>query len=170
MHDAVIEWCRRWQSDAELFAIDIGGQDVNGHARHVWPNAVWLVIDQRAGPGVDMVIDAASWRGPTLAADLVLCTEVFEHTPQWARIVANAHGWLSAEGVMIVTCAAPNRAPHRLGLDDDTTAPGWYQNIAANELAAELAMSFEHWVVRHDGEDLRAIAWDGTPAWLPLPA
>lgn len=170
MHDAVIEWCDRFASDASLFAIDVGGRDVNGTCRHLWPNAVWLTVDQRDGPGVDMVLDAATWTGPTLAADLVVCTEVFEHTPQWAAIIAHAHGWLNAEGVMIVTCAGPGRAPHRLGLDDDVTAPGWYLNLTPNELAAELAFSFEHWVVAHDGDDLRAIAWDGSPSWLRLPA
>lgn len=170
MHGEVRQWCERWASPASLFAIDVGGRDVNGHCRDLWPNAVWLVIDQRDGPGVDMAVDAATWTGPTLAADLVLCTEVFEHTPSWPSIVARSHQWMNGQGVLIVTCAGPGRAPHRLGLDDDVTSPGWYANVSVDELAAELAATFEHWVCRQDGDDTRAIAWDGRPPWLPLPA
>ena len=75
MHDAVIDFCRRHANGGPGKGLDIGGRDLNGHARDLWPNVQWSVLDSLPGEGVQIVSDACTWV-PDDAYHLVLCTEV----------------------------------------------------------------------------------------------
>src|SRR5690242_21675018 len=85
MHEAVLNWVAQFRTDEDLAVLDIGGRDLNGSTRPLFPNAnPYHVLDLRPGPNVDIVADAATWdfrseqtrdgkwRGPY---DLVLRTE-----------------------------------------------------------------------------------------------
>ncbi len=120
-----------------LRVLDIGGQDMNGTVKSLFPGANYLTIDAVDGPGVDVVTDAATWRPPILVgtAEVVVCCEVFEHAPAWRDIVKTAYELLRPGGRFIATMAGPGRPEHSgrrptLDLDPDEH----YENIAPEDL------------------------------------
>jgi SAM-dependent methyltransferase len=138
VHEAVLSWVGQFRTDEDLSVLDIGGRDLNGSPRSLFPNASpYHVLDLRPGPNVDFVGDAATWR-PELPAryDLVICTEVFEHTPGWALILQTAMDCLRPGGWLLFTCAGPGRPAHSgieavMGLLGDE----WYANVSPGEIA-----------------------------------
>lgn len=135
----------------ELSVIEFGSREVFGPRLRdlACPGWWWYGVDAEAGRGVDAVADAATWSPPGVEGararygfDLAICAEVFEHTPRWRDIVANAYRCLAPGGRAIFTCAGPGRPVHGMGSDnpDDRT---WYQNVTPAELhAAMVAAGF----------------------------
>lgn len=154
----MIDWVGRWATDEPVTVLDIGGRDLNGSTKSLFPNASHTVLDLRPGPGVDIVADAATW-APDRAYDLVLCTEVFEHTPDWALICKTAFAACRAGGRFIVTCAGPGRAPHS-GIEATAIRPGeYYGNLSKQDLHdGLLAAGWSDVVVERLRLDVRATA------------
>ncbi len=143
MHEAVLAWVGQFRTDEDLRVLDIGGRDLNGNTRGLFPNASpYHVLDLREGKGVDYIADAATWdfRSAGLGPyDLVLCTETFEHAEKWREIIATAWAVLRPGGWLVFTCAGPGRPPHSgveavWGLIGDE----WYANVSADEIRGEL--------------------------------
>lgn len=149
-------------------ALDLGGADVNGTARHVvddWmrPSKVtWTGADIEAGPGVDVVLDATGNVPFRMVAeyDIVLCTEVLEHVERWQELVSNIHLLLSRGGYAFITCAGAGRRPHgaRGALDP---APGeWYKNVEHVGLMNRLKLDqFSEYEVRYNSNPGDLYAW-----------
>lgn len=158
MHQAAFDYVARFATDRDMRGVDIGGRDVNGTTRHLFPGTSWWVIDaQEGGPEVDEVADGAEFT-PDWPVDIVLCTEVFEHTPNWRDIVDNIHRILIPGGMTVLTMAGPGRAPHGVHADDPIQ-PGYYRNVSADELKEALTdAGFHHVEVDSLGEDTRAMA------------
>jgi len=160
VHPAVFDWVGKFATDTAVNVLDIGGRDVNGTCRPLFPNAArYTVIDLIQGPGVDIVGDAAEWN-PTRRFDVVLCTEVFEHAVRWPEVCATAKRALAPGGVFVVTCAGPGRAPHS-GFDGETVRDGeWYENVAADDLELMLRrLCFDAVQVHDRDEDVWAAGW-----------
>lgn len=137
MHEAVLSWIGQFRSLDDLAVLDIGGRDLNGSPSMMFPNAnPYHVLDLRPGPNVHIVADAATWRGNVGAYDLVICTEVFEHTPGWALILQTAMDLLRPGGWLLFTCAGPGRPPHS-GIEPVPGLIGdeWYANVSPKEIA-----------------------------------
>jgi hypothetical protein len=139
MHAEAKEWIDRMaraltdEMEGPIIAVDLGGRETNGHARDVFgPYVHWTVVDAVDGPGVDVVANATTWQ-PDACVDLVLCAEVFEHTPYAPAIVANAYEILCSGGVFITTMAGPGREVHGVN-HDDPDSPGYYQNVDPMDL------------------------------------
>lgn len=168
MTDALaISWLQRYAHDAEIDAIDLGGRDTSGHGRYLWPNARWTVVDctdDDSFSPVDVVADAATWQ-PERSVDLVVCSEVAEHTPVWALIVANAARMLLPGGLFLFTAAGPGREPHgqtgdtRFRHADDSLVPGWYRNIEPVELEAVVRTAFRRCEFGQQEQSVFAVAW-----------
>lgn len=117
--------------------LDLGGRDVNGSPRSLFPDARYVAVDIVAGPGVDVVADATTYR-PTDRFDLALCAETLEHVPDPGGFVATAWGALKPGGLFIVTAACPPRAPHS-AVDGGPLRPGeFYRNVEESTLASWL--------------------------------
>lgn len=95
----------------DLTVLDLGGRDVNGVSHHRLFDHPPVVVDIEPGPNVTHVADAATWT-PDQTYDLVLCTEVLEHTPDWAQILNTAQHALHPGGILLMTCAGPTRPAH----------------------------------------------------------
>lgn len=143
MHEQVLDWVGQFRTDEDLAVLDIGGRDLNGSTRSLFPNASpYHVLDVRPGPNVDFVVDAARWDFRSAGAgpyDLVVTTETFEHAEHWKDIIATAYAVLRPGGWLIFTCAGPGRPPHSgveavQGLIDGE----WYANVSAQEIREEL--------------------------------
>lgn len=108
--------------------VELGSRDVNGSPRSLFPYARYLGVDIEPGPGVDVVADASEWV-PDCEYDLVLCLEVFEHTPHWPGIIRTAHNALRDGGTFIVTAATEPRAEHS-AVDGGPLQPDeYYENL-----------------------------------------
>lgn len=106
---------------------EIGSRDVNGSVRPLFAGCeVYVGVDVRGGSGVDVVADGADYGQPE-SFDLVLSTETLEHAIDAREIVLNAYRILKPGGTFIVTCAAPNRAPH--GNDGGDVRGEFYQGV-----------------------------------------
>jgi SAM-dependent methyltransferase len=130
-----MEWVADHAPDVPGHVVDIGGRDVNGTVRALFPDAdSYTSIDLQPGFAVDVVGDFVEW-DPPHSVDTVICCEVLEHAPEWERIVRHAFDILNPGGTLILTCATDGRAPHS-GIHGGSLFPGeHYYNIPAAELA-----------------------------------
>jgi len=161
MHEAVLSWVNQFRTGAQVAVLDIGGRDLNGNTRDLFPNAdPYDVLDIREGKGVDIVADAADWRPDGQQYDIVLCTETFEHAERWREIIKTAWDVLKPGGRLVFTCAGPGRPVHSgveavWGLIGDE----WYANVSPEEIQAELFLQgWEQVVARQLGLDTQGCA------------
>lgn len=138
---------------------ELGSLNVNGSIRGLFPEAALYVgVDLAAGPGVDVVADAADWSPPDwLRFDCVVSTEALEHTPRAADICANALRLLEPGGVLIVTAAGVGREPHTCGGAPLGDSGEFYRNVVAADLVTWLS-GFAGMTVRRRGHDIYAVA------------
>lgn len=158
MHDAAYQWIRQYATAAPVLVLDIGGRDINGSPRDLFPRAEWVVLDATPGDRVQIVADAATWE-PDREYDMVVCAEVFEHTPVWRQICSTAFEALIPGGVLIVTAAGPGRQPHSAVDGGPALRPGeWYANVSTAALKDALKVAgFAQVIVEQAGEDVRAV-------------
>lgn len=162
MHPEAMEWVARHATADPVAVLDIGGRDVNGSPRHLFPAAdPYRVIDIADGPNVDVIADAAMWV-PDREYDMAICTEVFEHAPYWQEILVTVLAALRPGGVFVATMAGPGRPPHSAIDGGWQLHPGeWYQNVEPDWLRAALeAAGFTEIVVdqQHSPADVRCRA------------
>ncbi len=141
MHREVMEWLDAVAPKDAESVIEIGSRNVNGTPRVLFKKAVdagmYLGVDIESGDGVDIVVDAASWNPPPTfcRADVVLCCEVFEHTPAWREILKTmASVARQPRGMVIVTAAGPAREPHSAKDGGPLQEGEHYGNIEPGEL------------------------------------
>ena len=112
-----MEWIAKHATSDPVSVLDIGGRNLNGSPRRLFPAATrYTVLDIRPGEqvtDVDIIADAAEWNPGGQQWDVVICAETFEHTAQWPAIVRTAYKACRPGGAFIVTTAAPGR-PTRL--------------------------------------------------------
>lgn len=161
MHDAVLVYVAKVVSDFDLKGdvLDLGGRDVNGTPRHLFPYASsYTVVDAAEDDTVDIVADAAELN---LAErfDTVVSTELLEHTPKGKEIVATAYRHLKDGGVFVATMAGPGRNPHGMSGATSPAPDEWYENVTPEMLDGWLAAAgFSVWQVDQLGNDVRCWA------------
>lgn len=156
--------------------LEFGSRDVNGSPRYLFPPLTQYVgVDIVEGEGVDIVGDASDIDlVPEYGKfDLLICMEVFEHTPHWPDILNNMRLHASDGAQVIVTAAADPRQAHSAvngeHLVDWTTLPiegdaergiEFYKNVdpdVLRELARDLFT--EATVTTHPHGDVYLNAW-----------
>lgn len=139
--------------------LDLGGRDVNGTPRHLFRRAAeYVSVDLRPGPCVDIVADAADL-DLDQPFDVVVSTELLEHTPRAGEIVATAARHLVVGGTFLATMAGPGRAPHGASGEIRLPEGEFYENVTPEALHGWLrAAGFQAWDVDQFGTDLRCRA------------
>lgn len=164
MHDAVLDYVSAAVEAHQLAGavLDLGGRDVNGTPRHLFPDATrYVVVDQAEHPNVDVVADAADLTLDELF-DVVVCTEVLEHAERAPDIVAAAFDHLVPGGCFVATMAGPTRAPHGMNGTPEPLAGEWYRNVSQDDLQQWLSVAgFVRWEIDELGRDVRCVAWRG---------
>lgn len=129
MHAEAMAWVQQWEThDPNLLVIELGSRNTSGEGiRQFFTGTQYIGIDAVFGPDVDLVANAATVK-PSQPVDIVVCCELFEHTPYWREILNNAFLMLKPGGRLIATCAGPGRAVHGVN-HDDPDQPGWYGNV-----------------------------------------
>ena len=119
--------------------IDIGGRNINGTPRDLWPKSEYMALDHIGGDGVDIVADATNWE-PARKWDMGLCTEVFEHvTPEDYRKMLNTLGKaVNTGGTLLVTCATEPRHPHAAIGTPGMPVDEFYGNVDVEDLCQAL--------------------------------
>lgn len=134
MHKEAYEFIGRFATTDTIRVIEIGSKNYNGTARDHFPAAIWTGLDIVDGPCVDIVTNALDYT-PIQLCNLVVCCEVFEHTPDWKNIIEHAARWLAPCGRMLVTCAGIGRAPHSSDGAIQLKPFEWYRNVSQTALA-----------------------------------
>lgn len=164
MHDEAYQWVNRYApKGAAPSVLDIGGRDINGSIRSLFPDASdYRVLDIAAGPNVDVVADAATWT-PDREYDVVVSCEVFEHTAVWPDICATAYKACKPGGIFIATMAGPGRPAHSAVDGKFRLHPGeYYGNVDPDELRSVLqGCGWREVLVDQQQRpaDVRAVAW-----------
>lgn len=165
MHKEVIDWVLgslEWWIEAQhresYSVLEFGSLDINGSVRSVLQSGgqTYTGIDITWGPGVDVIADASVFRDIT-KYDIVVCCEVFEHTPKWPQIISNAYTNLHQGGLFIATMAGPGRHPHSAFDENPIRDFEYYENISAESLVPYL-LEFPKWETDSLGADTRARA------------
>ena len=136
--------------------LELGGRNVNGGVRTLIPHEVWISVDLADGRDVDIVADAADLDLPD-RFDVVVCTEVLEHTPRAHEIVAVAQRHLRPGGQFIATMAGPTREPH--GCMGGAVGDEFYRNVDPADLTLWLQLAgFTAYTVDQFESDVRCWA------------
>lgn len=166
MHAEVLRWVAEHVAGNRFErVIELGALDVNGGIRFLFPHAEFVGVDIVDGAGVDVVCDAADYL-PELPADCVVSTEMLEHTPRAREVVLAAFNMLAPGGLLVMTAAGPNRAPHSAYGASAPLDGEFYRNVTAGELSWWLEEAgFERCVVdeRPRPSDVRCIAYKPDP-------
>ena len=125
---------------------EFGSYNVNGSVRGLFVGE-YIGVDLRAGDGVDVVADAATFTCEPV--DVVVCTSLLEHCPYPGEVVANAERILRPGGVLILTAPNTDWQPH--GVDGEGVGEEFYQGIAYDDLAQWLG-AFGHFGIDYSGE------------------
>jgi hypothetical protein len=142
LHSEAYSWVRKFATGGPVTVLDIGGRNINGSVRDLFPGATtYRTLDILPGDGVDIVADAATWT-PDRTYDVVVCTEVFEHTESWPQICGTAYAALVPGGTLILTMAGPGRLPHSAIDGGPVLSDGeHYGNVEPKDLSRVLAES-----------------------------
>lgn len=147
--------------------LDVGGRRINTSTRDLMHRASWVGLDICPGPEVDIVADAATWI-PDQRYQLVQSTELFEHTPDWRRIVATCARATRRYGYFLFTCASTGREPH--GADGTIKVPPGqhYGNVPVADLRIEMRRWFEQYEVAYRFPPGDAYGWGILPRDTPV--
>lgn len=154
MHPEAFEWVKAHAAGSTV--VDVGGRNINGSVRSLFPAARFTSVDVVAGDGVDVVADFTAWT-PKHPVECVVCCEVAEHTSQWVQIIEHAHRILAPGGQFIFTAAGPGRPPHSAADGGPVRSGEWYQNIYPAELEDVMRDLFSDVTVNVLGTDVRSV-------------
>jgi len=140
--------------------MDQGGRNVNGSIKKYFPSVHhWISVDINDGEGVDVVADSAIHVIPN--CDVVVSTELFEHTPRVPEIIWSAYRSLNKGGHYIVTTAGLYRQAHNAAGREVLDPNEYYQNINPYWLLEQFErVNFKRIIidVRDNPSDVRAWA------------
>ena len=164
MHVQVLQWVEQAIRESgtrvsDVKILEFGSLDINGSVRSLFTNKniTYVGVDMQAGPGVDVVADAATYDSELLF-DIIICCEVFEHCQNWREIVVNSHRLLTPGGIFIATMAGEGRRPHSAIDENPIREWEYYANVGAWELGRCIKGLFTSYSIDYIGSDLRCSA------------
>lgn len=120
--------------------LEVGSLNINGTVRVFFNDCDYTGIDLAEGPGVDKTISIHELVEPS-TYDVVISTEMLEHDKHWKDSLWRMYDNLKAGGLMILTCAGPQRPEHgttRTSPQDSPFTTDYYRNISAEDFIGVL--------------------------------
>ncbi len=120
MHGTVQDFIEGLKSKVpEIFkagrVLEVGSYDINGTPRQFFDTPVYIGLDWRGGPGVDVVgvaHECQMWEDGYF--DVIVSTSTAEHDPHWAKTIIKMIDLLKVGGSIIFTCAGPGFPVHEV--------------------------------------------------------
>lgn len=163
MHDAAYAYVAatvdRFDLHTARTVLDLGGRNVNGTTRPLFADTTtYVVVDLADADNVNVIADAADVDlGVTF--DVVVSTELLEHTDRGAAIVANAYRHAEPGGMFVATMAGPGRAPHGQHGAALPAPDEFYRNVHPDDLRGWLSSAgFTMFEIDRAGVDVRCWA------------
>jgi hypothetical protein len=171
MHKEVIQFVRgvkqmypnhfKQKNGRRIQVLEVGSLDVNGSVRKYFDvrKEDYIGIDVNEGKGVDKVIRIHEYKLP-YSFTTIISTEMLEHDKYWEDSLIQMFHNLRMQGLLVLTCAAPNRKEHgTIGTtpQDSPFTTDYYRNISIADfsrvLPPKLFNPYYIEVIR-DGKDL----------------
>lgn len=133
--------------------LEIGSLDINGSVRRFFQSAEYNGIDIGSGSGVDVICQGEDFSAHACQYDVIIATEVFEHTEAWDLIFLNMLRLMKRNGMILFSCASWGREQHGTSLFHADSAPytpsisDYYKNLVAEDFQA--AFNLEYWFSCH---------------------
>jgi len=133
--------------------LEIGSLDINGSVRRFFESCEYTGIDLGPGPMVDVICKGEDFPEKAEQYDVVISTEVFEHTENWNLIFLNMLRLMKRGGMILFSCASWGREQHGTSLFHSGSAPyvastnDYYKNLVADDFIA--AFKMEYWFSCH---------------------
>lgn len=130
MHAEAFEFGRRMLATLPVpqSVLEIGSRDINGSLRSILPDVAYIGIDLKIGDGVDVVANGVTYQ-PEGSPDLIICTEVLEHTAAARAIVLHIGEILAQGGHLLLTCATSYRVAHSAVDGGPLRSDEYYGNV-----------------------------------------
>lgn len=120
--------------------LEVGSLNVNGSVRVMFKDCNYIGIDVGKGGGVDIVCPIHEYIHPE-EFDTVISTEMLEHDKYWEQSLKQMWNNLKKGGILIFTCAGPNRPEHGTIMFSSNDAPfttDYYRNISIEDFSSIL--------------------------------
>ncbi len=143
---------------APTSVLEFGSRDINGTVRRLLPGTDYTGVDLSAGDGVDVVADARDYTHPHLV-DLIVSTELLEHTDRPDQVIACAYRNLRRPGTLILTAAGEGRPPHGADGSPKPSEGEHYANVTFPDLDEWIRdAGFDYHTITINGRDIYATA------------
>lgn len=133
--------------------LEIGSLNINGTVRVFFDGCEYKGLDIGPGPCVDEICNGEDFGAAAGSYDVVLSTEVFEHTEDWDLIFLNMLRLMKKDGLLLFSCASYGRTQHGTRLFSAGAAPhvaastDYYRNLGAKDFND--AFNMGHWFADH---------------------
>ena len=153
---------------ADCKVLEVGSLNVNGSIRDLFTDCDYTGIDLMDGPGVDAVCHLNTWNAEPESYQTVISLEAMEHDRHWKESLKRMYDLTAPRGMLLMTCAGPERAEHGTTKHDPASSPAtndWYHNLttADIEMVFDLRKDFRTHCLwyRRDQQDLQfcGIKW-----------
>ena len=97
--------------------LEVGSYDINGSVRPYVESlkpAIYIGVDISDGPSVDVVVDCEDLTAVVgdRSWDVVICTEMLEHVPNWRTCMRELVSAVSPGGYLLLTTRSPGFPYH----------------------------------------------------------
>lgn len=144
--------------------LEIGSRNVNGTVRDLFATKNYTGLDLTEGKDVDVVCHVREFLSPDNHFDVVISCEALEHDREWKETLLAAYRLLKPGGLLVITCAGPNRAEHgttRTTPRDSPATTDYYMNLSPTDILEAFGV--------HDKEFVNYAAapgWDGKDTYF----
>lgn len=141
MHTEVMDFIAKIKAEHPHFfknkiVLEVGSLDLNGSPRQFFDDCLYTGIDLGEGNGVDAVCHVTDMPFENGGFDVIVSTEALEHDRRWNASLRKMYGLTKKDGLIIVTCAGPEREEHgtvnHSGADSPFTND-YYGNISMQD-------------------------------------
>lgn len=136
--------------------LEVGSKNINGSPRKYFWFCDYTGVDLSKGKGVDKVgavNDFETFIGLDWQYEVVISTEMLEHDKEWVSSLKTMYELLKPNGLLLITCAAPDRQEHgtkRTSPQDSPDTTDYYRNISAEDFRSVLPPSlFTHYTLMY---------------------